>query len=669
MERDEKMNRELDKKCINAIRVLSADAIQKSKSGHPGLPLGAASMAFTLWTKMNHNGKNSQWDNRDRFVLSAGHGSMLEYSLLHLFGYGITIEDIKNFRQVGSLTPGHPEYGHTKGVEITTGPLGQGICNAVGMAMAEAHLAEKFNKEQFNIVDHYTYAIVGDGCLMEGISGEASSLAGTLGLGKLIVLYDSNNISIEGNTDIAFREDVAKRYEAYGWQVIKVEDGNDIDAVSNAIDDAKKETSKPSIIIVKNIIGFGCPEKQGKASAHGEPLGEENVKALKENLGWQLEPSFYVPDEVYDHMNQYIVEGENKEKEWNKLFEEYSKAYSKEAKEYADWMNNEVDKEALLNNEEFWNFDKEMATRESSGIVINRLANIIPNLIGGSADLAPSNKTYMKDKGDFSAEDRSGQNLHFGVREHAMAAIANGMYAHGGLKVFCATFFVFSDYMKGAMRLSALMKLPIAYVLTHDSIGVGEDGPTHQPIEQLAALRSMPNMAVFRPADSKETAAAWYYAVTNSTTPTSLVLTRQKLPLYEGCAKRALKGGYVIKESKKEIPDIILMASGSEVELIYKAADELESKGIDARVVSIPCFELFDAQDEAYKESVLPNSVRKRVAVEALTSFGWHKYVGLDGEIISLDTFGASGNANELFKQFGFTVDNVVDTAVKVVNK
>ena len=663
------MSRELDKLSINAIRVLSADAIQKSNSGHPGLPLGAATMAFTLWTKMNHNGKNPDWDNRDRFVLSAGHGSMLEYSLLHLFGYGITIEDIKNFRQVGSLTPGHPEYGHTKGVEITTGPLGQGICNAVGMAMAEAHLAEKFNKEHFNIVDHYTYAIVGDGCLMEGISGEASSLAGTLGLGKLIVLYDSNNISIEGNTDIAFREDVAKRYEAYGWQVIKVENGNDIDSISNAIDDAKRDSLRPSIIIVKNVIGYGCPAKQGKASAHGEPLGEENIRALKENLGWQLEPAFYVPDEVYTNIDKYIGDSVWKEENWHELFKQYSEAYPELADEYTKWMKNEIDKEELLNNDEFWSFDKEMATRESSGIVINRLANIIPNLMGGSADLAPSNKTYMKDKGDFSAEDRSGQNLHFGVREHAMAAITNGMYAHGGLKVFCSTFFVFSDYMKGAMRLSALMKLPIPYVLTHDSIGVGEDGPTHQPIEQLAALRSMPNMAVFRPADSKETAAAWYYAVTNGETPTSLVLTRQKLPLYEGCPKRALKGGYIIKESKKETPDVILMASGSEVELIYKAADELEAKGIDARVVSIPCFELFDLQDEAYKESVLPNFIRKRVAVEALTSFGWHKYVGLDGEIISLDTFGASGNANELFKQFGFTVDNVVDTAVKVVNK
>ena len=539
------MSKELDKLCINAIRVLSADAIEKSKSGHPGLPLGAATMAYTLWSNMNHNGKNPKWDNRDRFVLSAGHGSMLEYSLLHLFGYGITVEDIKNFRQVGSLTPGHPEYGHTQGVEITTGPLGQGICNAVGMAIAEAHLAEKFNKPGYEVVNHNTYAIVGDGCLMEGISGEASSLAGTLGLGKLVVLYDSNNISIEGNTDIAFREDVAKRYEAYNWQVIKVNDGNDIEAIENALEEAKKETTKPSMIIVKNQIGFGCPAKQGKASAHGEPLGAENVKAMKENLGWKQE-DFYVPAQVYSNMDKYINAGVEKENSWNNLFERYKNEYPELAEEYSKWMSGEIDSESLLNNEELWSFDKEMATRESSGIMINRLANLIPNLIGGSADLAPSNKTYMTGKGDFSAEDRSGRNLHFGVREHAMAAIANGMYAHGGLKVFCATFFVFSDYMKGAMRLSSLMNLPVSYVLTHDSIGVGEDGPTHQPIEQLAALRSMPNMTVFRPADSKETSAAWYYAVTNVSTPTSLVLTRQKLPLYDGCAKRALKGGYKI---------------------------------------------------------------------------------------------------------------------------
>lgn len=660
------MSRTLDKLCINSIRILSADAIEKSKSGHPGLPLGAATMAYVLWTKMNHNGRNPKWDNRDRFILSAGHGSMLEYSLLHLFGYGITLEDIKNFRQVGSKTPGHPEYGHTPGVEITTGPLGQGICNAVGMAIAESYLAEKFNKKGFDVVNHYTYAIVGDGCLMEGISAEASSLAGTLALGKLIVLYDSNNISIEGNTDIAFKEDVAKRYEAYNWQVLKVNDGNNIEELEKAIAEAQKETKKPSLIIVKNQIGFGCPAKQGKASAHGEPLGAENIKEMKENLAWKQE-EFYVPKEVYEYMNTYINAGIEKEEAWKNLFEDYKKSYPELAEEYSNWMSGEIDKEALLNNKDFWSFDKAMATRESSGIIINRLADLIPNLIGGSADLAPSNKTYMNGKGDYSEENRSGRNLHFGVREHAMAAIANGIYAHGGLKVFCATFFVFSDYMKAAMRLSSLMKLPVTYVLTHDSIGVGEDGPTHQPIEQLAALRSMPNMTVFRPADSYETAAAWYYAVTNSSTPTSIVLSRQKLPLYEGCEKKALRGGYIIRDSKKENPDIILMASGSEVELIYKAAEELEGQGIDARVVSIPSFEIFDAQDKEYKEKVMPNNIRKRMAVEALSSFGWHKYVGLDGEIISLDTFGESGKAAELFKKFGFTVDNIVEKVEKYI--
>lgn len=662
------MNKELDMLSINTIRTLSADAIEKANSGHPGLPLGAAPMAFTLWSKMNHNGKNPNWENRDRFILSAGHGSMLEYSLLHLFGYGLTIDDLKQFRQTGSLTPGHPEYGHTKGVEITTGPLGQGICNAVGMALAETYLANKFNKENFNVVDHNTYAIVGDGCLMEGISGEASSLAGTLELGKLVVLYDSNNISIEGNTDIAFREDVAKRYEAYGWQVLNVADANDIEAISNAIDEAKKETKKPSLIIVKSQIGYGCPAKQGKAAAHGSPLGADNIVELKKTLGCE-QKDFYVPDEVYKNMETYKNAGEAKEEEWNKLFDEYSRVYPELAAEYKTWMRGKVNKEDLLENEDFWKFDGPMATRESSGKIINRLAELIPNLIGGSADLAPSNKSDMAGKGDYSAENRGGQNLHFGVREHAMAAITNGICAHGGLVPYCATFFVFSDYMKGAMRLSSLMKLPVAYVLTHDSIGVGEDGPTHQPIEQLAALRSMPNMTVFRPADSKETAAAWYYAVTNGETPTSLVLTRQKLPLYDGCAKRALKGAYIIKDCEKEVPDVLLMASGSEVELIFKAADELKKKGIEARVISIPSFELFDEQDEEYKESVMPKSVRARVAVEALSSFGWYKYVGLDGDVISLDHFGASGKAEDLFKQFGFTVENVVNRTLKVLNK
>ncbi len=659
----------VDNLAINTIRIISAEAIEKAKSGHPGLPMGSAPMAYTLWAKhLNHNPKNSSWENRDRFVLSAGHGSMLLYSMLHLFGYDLTMDDIKQFRQYKSKTPGHPEYKHTHGIETTTGPLGQGISNAVGMAIAEAHLAEKFNKDGYEVVNHFTYTLVGDGCLMEGISSEASSLAGTLGLGKLIVLYDSNSISIEGSTDIAFRENVAKRYEAYGWQVIKVDDGTDTDKISAAILEAKKETNKPSILIVTNIIGFGCPAKEGKASAHGEPLGEENLKLTKEALGWTYAP-FTVPEEVKSHMEVFKKEAQKKEDNWNELFKKYRSAYPELAKEWDLWFEGkgQVD---LLKDENFWKFEKPMATRQSSGILINRLSELMPNLIGGSADLAPSNKTHMDNRGDFSLEDRSGSNLHFGVREHAMAAIANGIYLHGGLKVYISTFFVFSDYMKGAIRLSAIMKLPIVYVLTHDSIGVGEDGPTHEPIEQLAALRSIPNMTTIRPADSNETAAAWQVAINSKTGPTALVLTRQTLPLYKDSGKKALKGGYILKDSKnKELPQVILMASGSEVELIFKAAEKLAEKGIDARVVSMPSFELFDAQSEDYKESVLPKAVRARVAVEAASPFGWHKYVGLDGDIIAMDTFGASGKAETLFEEFGFTVENVISKVNKVLKK
>lgn len=661
----------IDELTISTIRVLSAEAIEKANSGHPGLPLGAAPMAYTLWAKhMKHNPANSKWYDRDRFVLSAGHGSMLEYSLLHLFGYGLTIEDLKNFRQFGSKTPGHPEYEHTVGVETTTGPLGQGIANAVGMAMAESYLGAKFNNEKFKIVDHCTYAIAGDGCMMEGISSEAVSLAGTLGLGKLILLYDSNSISIEGNTDIAFREDVGKRFESYGWQVLEVEDGNDIETIDKAIETAKKESDKPSLIIVKTVIGYGCPKKQGSSGVHGSPLGEDNISEMKKFLGWNYEEQFFVPEEVKKHMEQIQAELKTDEDKWDELFKEYKKEYPDLAKEWEVWNSEELPVD-LLKIEDFWKFEKKSATRASSGEVINRLAKLVPNLIGGSADLAPSNKTDMKDRGDFSKEDRNGANLHFGIREHAMAAIANGMCLHGGLKIFVATFFVFSDYMKGAMRLSALMKLPVTYVLTHDSIAVGEDGPTHEPIEHLAALRSIPNFTVFRPADSKETAAGWYNAITKKDGPTALVLTRQNLPLYEETSQEALKGAYVLKtyEEKSENPDVILMASGSEVELIYEAAKILNDEGIKARVISMPSFELFESQSEEYKESVLPNSVRKRVAVEAASSFGWHKYTGLDGEIVSIDHFGASGPAPVIFKQFGFTVENVVEKTKKIVNK
>jgi transketolase len=660
----------IDQLAINTIRVLSAEAVEKAKSGHPGMPMGAAPMAYTLWAKvMKHNPADPKWVDRDRFVLSAGHASMLLYSLLHLFGYDLSMEEIKNFRQWNSKTPGHPEYGHTAGVEVTTGPLGQGISSAVGMAMAEAHLAAKFNRPGHKIVDHYTYVLSGDGCLMEGIASEAASLAGTLKLGKLIVLYDSNKITIEGSTDLAFTEDVGKRFEAYNWQVLEVEDGNDIDAIQAAIEEAKKEAEKPSLIIIRTEIGYGCPAKQGKASAHGEPLGEENLLEAKKFLGYNTEEAFYVADEVRDHMKTIMEKGKRAQEEWNKLWESYKKNYPELAEEWEAWHNPELQAD-LLNDESYWTFDdKPTATRSSSGEVLNRLAKIIPNLIGGSADLAPSNKSVMKDRGVFSAEDYSGSNIHFGIREHAMAAIANGMSVHGGVRPYVATFFVFTDYMKAAMRLSALMKQPVIYILTHDSIGVGEDGPTHQPIEHLAAIRSIPNFTVIRPADSRETAAAYLAALTRSDSPTALVLTRQNLPQLEGTGPDALKGAYILSDSEKGTPDIILMASGSEVQLIVEAQKVLKEKGVDARVVSMPSWELFEEQSEEYKEKVLPKNVRARLAVEAGSSFGWHKYVGLDGDTITRDDFGASAPADILFKEFGFTVENVVERALKVLGK
>jgi transketolase len=655
--------------CIDTIRILSAEAVQKANSGHPGLPMGAAPMAYTLWSRhMKHNPKNPKWMDRDRFVLSAGHGSMLLYSLLHLFGYGLSIDDIKNFRQMGSKTPGHPEYGHTAGVEVTTGPLGQGFANAVGMAMAERHLAARFNRTGFDIVDHYTYVISGDGDMMEGISSEAASLAGTLGLGKLIVLYDSNRITIEGSTDIAFREDVAKRFEAYQWHVQKIDDGTDIEAINDAIDTAKSELAKPSLILIKTNIGHGCPAKQGMASSHGEPLGEDNIKATKENLDWGYEEPFHVPEEVRKHLERIILECEDNEKEWIKIFEGYRKAYPELAAEWHKWHNSDL-REILSDNEKLWNIDtKPMATRISSADALNRIVEIVPNLIGGSADLTPSTKTQMKGRGDFSKEDYSGSNLHFGVREHAMAAIANGIAVHGGLVPYVSTFFVFSDYMKPSMRLAALMKLPVIYILTHDSIGVGEDGPTHQPVEQLAALRSIPNFTVIRPADSKETAAAWYSALTRTKSPTALILTRQNLPQLSETGKDALKGGYVLLDTGKKT-DIILMASGSEVQLIYGAGKKLIESGISARVVSLPSWEIFEEQDEEYKLSILPKEVRARIAVEAASSYGWYKYIGIDGEVISIDTFGSSAPVDELFKKYGFTVENVVSRSLKMLKR
>lgn len=660
----------IEEMSVNAIRVLSADAIQKANSGHPGLPLGTAPVAYELFAKhMNYNPQNPDWVNRDRFVLSGGHGSMLLYSLFHLFGIGnLSLEEVKNFRQFGSLTPGHPEYGHTVGVEATTGPLGQGMAMAVGMAMAEAHLSSVFNKEGFPVVDHYTYVLGGDGCMMEGISSECFSLAGTLGLSKLIVFYDSNNISIEGSTDIAFTEDVVTRFKAFGFQTIEVEDGNDLEAIGKAIEEAKADKTRPSLIKVNTLIGYGCPAKQGKASAHGEPLGVDNVAALKENINWPCKGDFEVPKEVYDHYKELADNMAKAEDKWNELFAAYVEKYP-EMKELWDNYFDGYDMSDLFNSDEYWaKGDKPEATRSTSGTILNMIKKAMPNLIGGSADLAPSNKTNMKDAGDFSKDNYAGTNLHFGVREQAMAAIGNGLALHGGLKAFVATFFVFSDYVKPMARLSALMKLPLTYVFTHDSIGVGEDGPTHEPIEQLAAFRSLPDFTVFRPCDRTETAAAWMYAVENECGPTGLVLTRQNLPQMEGSSKDSLKGGYVIAESEKAVPDAIIIASGSEVSLAINAKEELKKSGIDVRVVSMPSMELFDKQSAEYKESVLPNGVRKRVAVEALSDFGWYKYVGLDGRVIAMEGFGASGPAATLFEHFGFTVDNVVKTVKEVVN-
>ncbi len=658
----------IDQLSVNTLRFLSVEAIQKAKSGHPGLPMGAAPAAYALWAKnMRMNPADPKWDDRDRFVLSAGHGSALLYSLLHLFGYNITIDDLKNFRQLDSNTPGHPEYDIERGIETASGPLGQGIAGAVGMAIAETYLAAQFNRPGYDVVNHYTYALCGDGCLMEGVSAEAASLAGTLKLGKLVVLYDCNNITIEGDTCTSFTEDVLKRFEAYGWQTITVEDGNDVDAIDKAIKEAKAEADKPSIIKIMTKIGYGAPNKQGKASAHGEPLGEEEIVLAKENLGWEYKEAFYVPEQVKENISDITKAGAETEKEWKAMFEAYAKEYPELAEQWNNWHNGELPD--LLNNEDYWTYEGDIATRASSEKVLNKLSKLVPNLIGGSADLAPSNKSVMKDREYYSPENRTGSNMHFGIREFAMTVIANGMYLHGGLRPYIAGFFVFSDYMKAGLRMSALMGLPVISIFTHDSIGVGEDGPTHQPIEHLAALRSMPNYTVIRPCDSRETAAAWYAALSRKTSPTGIILSRQNLPLLDGTGKEALKGAYILKNSKKETPDVILMATGSEVELIYKAWDILQEKGIDARVISMPSWEIFEEQSDEYKESVIPMSVRKRVAVEAAGDFGWHKYVGLDGEVISMNGYGASAPAGKLFEKYGFTVDNVVDTVIRVVNR
>lgn len=659
---------------IMTIRTLSIDAIEKANSGHPGMPMGAAPMAYALWTKfMNINPENPNWFNRDRFVLSAGHGSMLLYSLLHLSGYDLSMDDIKSFRQWGSKTPGHPEYGHTPGVDATTGPLGQGIAMAVGMAMAERHLAATYNKEGYNIVDHYTYVICGDGDLMEGISSEAASLAGHLKLGRLIVLYDSNDISLDGDLNKSFSENVEERFKSMGWQVLRVEDGNNIEEISKAIEEAKLDEQRPTLIEVKTTIGYGSPNKAGTSSVHGSPLGPEETKLTKEAYAWTFEEDFYVPAEVYEHFEKNVKErGKQKEIEWNNLFEKYEKEYPELAKELKAAINGELP-ENWDQSLPFYEEGKSVATRSSSGEVLNAIAEKVPYFFGGSADLAGSNKTTIKGSGDFSAEDYSGRNIWFGVREFAMGAALNGMALHGGLRVFGGTFFVFSDYLRPAIRLAALMNLPVTYVFTHDSIAVGEDGPTHEPIEQLASLRAMPNLSVIRPADGNETRAAWKVALESKSTPTALVLTRQNLETIKGTKENAeegvAKGAYVISPAKSDQPDALLLASGSEVALAIKAQQILASDGIDVQVVSMSSWDRFEKQSKDYKESVLPSSVTKRLAIEMASSLGWERYVGSEGEILAIDKFGASAPGEKIISEYGFTVENVVEKVKELVRK
>ncbi|WP_404455010.1 transketolase [Oceanobacillus kapialis] len=656
---------------IDTIRTLSIDAIEKANSGHPGLPMGAAPMAYTLWTDfMIHNPKHSKWFNRDRFVLSAGHGSMLLYSLLHLSGYDVNMEDLKSFRQWGSRTPGHPEYHHTDGVETTTGPLGQGVATAVGMAIAEAHLAATYNKENFPVVDHHTFALVGDGDLMEGISHETASLAGHLGLGKLVVLYDSNDISLDGDLDRSFSENVGDRYRSYGWHVLRVEDGNNLDELHEAMQQAKQNTSQPTLIEVKTVIGYGSPNKSGSSAAHGAPLGDDEVELTKENYNWSHEP-FHVPNEVYADFNEKVVKkGTQAEASWDKLVDAYKEAYPEEGKQLQLAINGELpcdwDKDLPV-----YEPGSALASRASSGEVLNAIAQAVPNFIGGSADLAGSNKTTIKDGADFSKDNYAGRNIWFGVREFAMAAALNGMALHGGLHVFGGTFFVFSDYLRPAVRLSALMKAPVTYVWTHDSIAVGEDGPTHEPVEHLASYRSMPGLSLIRPADGNETQAAWRLAVISKDQPTALVLTRQNLPTLEGTKERAFegvkKGAYVVSDAEKETPDALILATGSEVHLAIEAQQALKEKDIDVRVVSMPSWDRFEEQSQAYKDSVILPNVKKRLAVEMASPFGWERYVGAEGSVLGIDTFGASGNGERLIEEYGFTVENVVKRVEELV--
>ena len=652
-----------EQRAISAMRIIAAEAINKAKSGHPGLAIGSAPAAYTLWRTMKHDPKHPCWPGRDRFVLSSGHASMLEYTLLHFFGYGLSMEDIKSFRQWGSITPGHPEWKHTKGVEATTGPLGQGFAMSVGMAMAEKHLAARFNRPGFEVFDNRTYCIMGDGCMMEGISSEAASLAGTLKLGKLIAMYDSNRISIEGDTDITFTEDVAARFRAFDWQVIDVPDGEDMTAVAEALELARVETDKPSLIIYHTVIGHGAPQ-EGTAKVHGAPIGAEGVEEMKKRFGWECETPFEVPADVYEHFEDITSNMHTAREAWEAMYEAYKLAYPELAAELERERAGELPD--LENDESFWQFDGAMATRKSSGIALNRLAEIMPNLFGGAADLSPSTLTTLKNSGSFSADNPEGNNIHWGVRELAMASACNGVALYGCLRPFLATFFVFSDYVKPALRLSAIMGLPVLCILTHDSIGVGEDGPTHQPIEQLASLRATPNVMVFRPADAREVAAGYIASLRRTQGPTVLALSRQNLPPMENSGKGALKGGYVVRDPKGGY-DVILIASGSELEPALKAADILAVSGKTARVVSLPCFELFEQQSEEYKESVLPKASRKRVVVEAACPFGLDRYAGLDGRVVAIHGFGSSAPYAKLMEEYGFTGENIAKIAMELI--
>jgi transketolase len=654
----------VDQRCINAIRFLAIDAVEKAKSGHPGLPMGAAPMAFVLWDQfMRFNPKNPKWFNRDRFVLSAGHGCMLQYALLYLSGYdSVNLDDIKSFRQWGSRTPGHPENFETAGVEVTTGPLGQGIANAVGLAMAEAHLAAKFNKPDITLVDHYTYVILGDGCNMEGVSGEAASLAGHLKLGKLIALYDDNHISIDGSTDISFTEDVSKRFEAYGWQVLHVQDGNaDLAGIAAAIAAAKADPSRPTMIKVTTTIGYGSPNKNNTAGVHGSPLGGDEIKLTRENLGWSYEP-FVVPEDALSHMRKAVERGASAEAEWQSTLAQYRSKYAVEATEFERYLSGKLPEGWDKALPTYTPADKEVASRKHSEICLNALAPVIPELIGGSADLTHSNLTEMKGFGDFLPGNYQGRNLRFGVREHGMGAICNGIALHGsGLIPYGATFLVFTDYMRGAIRLSALSEAGVIWVMTHDSIALGEDGPTHQPVETIASLRAIPNLLVMRPADGTETSGAYKVAIANRNRPTLLALSRQNLPnLANSSIDNVAKGAYIAQDCDGT-PDLILIGTGSEVNLCIQAAAELSDKKV--RVVSMPCWELFEEQDAAYKESVLPKAVTRRLSVEAGTSFGWARYTGTYGDNVSVDTFGASAPGGTCMDKFGFTVANVVAKA------